>query len=189
MYNLLRKSLPLWGLFLGLVIFFWPVLHSQAASSLPGEKVRACATISSPAIRSGPSIFYLRVDRLFKGKCVDLEGRNAESTWVKIAFYAPQVAVHGWVETASLEIQGNLAGLNVISVPPPTPRNTVAPTPTPGPTVWPQKTSQWYTRQYPNGALAICKDGQVTYNFRQMCDKNGGVFKWLKPPTPTLTLP
>jgi hypothetical protein len=73
--------------------------------------------------RLGPGTAYRNVATLLAGQAADLEGRNAESSWLWIG--TPGGSGHCWVWGGSLSIVGDSASLPVIAAPP-------TDTPTPG---------------------------------------------------------
>ena len=82
----------------------------------------AAATVASTTanVRSGPSTAYPVVATLQKGDAVDIIGKNADGTWVRIELAGQSQA---WVSVSILTVNIDLAKVDLVAVaPPPTPR-------------------------------------------------------------------
>jgi uncharacterized protein YraI len=85
-------------------------------------------TTAGVNVRRGPGTGYDVIGSLLAGFEMELNGRNADSTW----FRAPYALSEGWIYAPLLTTSGDTGSLPVINVPPPPPTATpIPPTPIP----------------------------------------------------------
>lgn len=65
-------------------------------------KIRACVTISSLNVRTGPSASYEKLSYLLEGECVTLVAQNDQGTWALIDTLPRSTEVSGWVSLSYL---------------------------------------------------------------------------------------
>lgn len=63
-------------------------------------------TLSSATVRSGPGEQYAVLGVLQRGTEVDVVGRSEDGDWLQ-AYYPPGSQLHGWIEAALLEVEGD----------------------------------------------------------------------------------
>lgn len=85
------------------------IATSSTSTSLPKPtedmaptKIRACVTISSLNVRSGPSASYEKLSYLLEGECVTLLAQNPQGTWALIDTLPRSSQVSGWVSLSYL---------------------------------------------------------------------------------------
>ena len=78
------------------------ILDTTPTITSAAPEVRACVTISSLNVRSGPSSSYESISYLLDGECVTLVAQNLSGTWVLIDALPRLVDQNGWVSLSYL---------------------------------------------------------------------------------------
>jgi len=96
-------------------------------------------------VRQSPDPSSPVLATLAPGIVVQITGRTDDSAWVFVTYPLNQGSGNGWIDVASLEITGDLAGVPVLAVtrtatPSPSPTSSPSPTPSPTPTPTPTPT-------------------------------------------------
>jgi len=85
--------------------------------SQPQKAIRACVTISSLNVRSGPNATFPSNSYLLEGECINLVAQNQAGTWAAIQSAPRPAAESGWVSLTYLESEGSLRTLPVATPP------------------------------------------------------------------------
>jgi hypothetical protein len=103
-------------------------------------------------VRGGPGVDYPVLGALHTGETATITGVSTDATWLQIVF-ASGAGDRGWVSRRYAD-HGDLAGVPVVSVPPPTVLPTLTPTPavtlTPAPPPVPAIVNGWLGEYYDN---------------------------------------
>lgn len=77
-------------------------LQPEPTEDTSPTKVRACVTISSLNVRSGPNASYQKLSYLLEGECVTLVAQNDQGTWALIDTLPRSTETSGWVSLSYL---------------------------------------------------------------------------------------
>lgn len=128
------RNIVLWVV--GIVAFFWVLNYfSQSSPSAPAPtptrtwtlipiitprprqtstpkpiSLRACVTNATIRIRKGPGTQYEAIDGLVSGTCMQVLGRNQDSSWV---YMVSEENKAGWVSASLLTITGNVNRVSI----------------------------------------------------------------------------
>jgi len=89
------------------------ILDSTPTAYSTTTEIRACVTISSLNIRSGPDSSFESISYLLDGECVTLVAQNPTGTWALIETSPRLVDQIGWVSLTYLNYTGSSAPLPV----------------------------------------------------------------------------
>jgi uncharacterized protein YraI len=102
-----------------------PRVDVQPLTSTPGPNARTATatgvrgiTRGTTSVRSAPGERGPVLGTLPRGSEVEIDGRTADSTWLRIIF-PPRSEFHGWVEVDALDITGTVSALAVATAEPP----------------------------------------------------------------------
>jgi hypothetical protein len=126
---------------------------SPAPSETPAASVlTGTVNTESLNLRMGPNTGYAVITRLSRGWVLEVQGRNAEGTWLRVT--APD-GTEGWVAAEFVSLVGmTLTEVPVVGTPATPVATPVVPTTTPGGVTPTPVITHWRGEYYPNASLS-----------------------------------